>query len=177
MRKLPFGLSVVALAILAYLLAWPVPVEPVAFSPAAAPALIGPYAPNDRLAAVERLARGVGPGPEDVAFDARGRLYAGYEAGRLVGFAADGTDPKPLATTGGRPLRRAFDPEGRLIVADARRGLLAVTPDGSVSELARGHGGRAFRLTDDLDVAGDGTIVFSDASSRFGVSDSMAAVL
>jgi len=177
MRIIRLSLAAAALAIGVYLLAWPVPVEPVAFSPAAAPGLAGPYATNDRLAAVERLARGIGRGPEDVAFDAQGRLVAGYEDGRLVGFAPDGGDPRPLAETGGRPLGLRFDASGRLIVADAERGLLAVTPEGSVSLLTRGHDGRPFRLTDDLDVAADGTVYFSDASSRFGVGDSMAAVL
>jgi sugar lactone lactonase YvrE len=177
MRTLLLWCSACVLAIAAYLLAWPIPVQPVGFSPAATPALAGPYAANERLATVQRLAEGVGRGPEDVAFDAQGRLFAGYQDGRLVGFAADGKDARPLASTGGRPLGLRLDPEGRLIVADAERGLLAVTREGGVSVLTAGHGAEPFRLTDDLDIARDGTIVFSDASSRFGVGDSLAAVL
>jgi len=58
-------------------------------------------------------------------------------------------------------------------VADARRGLLAVSPAGAVTLAASEHGGRPFRLTDDLDVGTDGTVYFTDASSRFEMGQSI----
>jgi len=41
-----------------HLAAWPVPIEPPAWRAPAAPARTGPFAPNDRLRAVERIGRG-----------------------------------------------------------------------------------------------------------------------
>lgn len=67
-----------------YLLFWPVPIDPQAWTPPEIPELVGVYEPNSALAAVERLAKGVGVGSEDVAIDLGGRIYAGYEDGRIV---------------------------------------------------------------------------------------------
>jgi sugar lactone lactonase YvrE len=165
MRRL---IVLAALAILAYLLLWPVPVEPVAWEAPEAPALEGDYAVNDRLAAVTRLGDGVGVGPEDVAVDAAGKIYVGYDDGRIVRFDRDGKSHEVVADTGGRPLGLALDAEGRLIVADGYRGLLRVTPSGELEVLATEAEGVPFGFTDDVDVAADGTIYFSDASSKFG---------
>ena len=48
---------VLAAAFLAWLLFWPVPIEPRAWKAPPAPKLEGPYAPNDALAGVEWLGR------------------------------------------------------------------------------------------------------------------------
>lgn len=157
-----------AALLLAWLLFWPVPIEPVAWQPPEAPPLTGPWAVNDALADVEWLGRDVGVGPEDVAIDDAGNLYVGYEDGRIVRFAPGGSDPALLANTGGRPLGLDFDPDGNLIVADGHAGLLRVTPAGDIEVLATAADGVPFRFTDDVDVARDGTIYFTDASSRFG---------
>lgn len=73
--------------------------------------------------------------------------------------------------TGGRPLGMHFDGAGNLIVADAVRGLLSVSRDGHVTVLVTEEGGRPFRLTDDVEVAPDGVIYFSDASGKFALRD------
>ena len=148
-----------------YLVAWPVPFEPVAWSPARAPSLPA----NDALAKVERIGGDL-PGPESIAIDAEGSIFTGLGDGRVVQVARDGTVTL-MATTGGRPLGMQFDRTGRLIVADAVRGLLAIAKDGSISVLATEQGGVPFRFVDDLEIASDGTIYFSDASHRFGVHD------
>ena len=88
MKKIIVLLLVAAAA--AYLLLWPVPVDPVAWNAPEAPELTGPYAANDELADVERLAAGQGHGPEDVAIDDQGNLYVGYEDGRLVRYDPNG---------------------------------------------------------------------------------------
>jgi sugar lactone lactonase YvrE len=106
-----------------------------------------------------------------VAVDVEGRVYAGMVDGRIVRMNRDGSGAHDFAHTAGRPLGLDFDPAGNLIVADADRGLLSIGPDGAVRHLAREEGGRPFRLTDDVDVAPDGTIYFSDASDRFGLAD------
>ena len=56
-----------------------------------------------------------------------------------------------------------------LFVADARKGLLAVDASGGVKSLATSAAGVPFGFTNDLDVATDGKIYFSDSSTRFGI--------
>jgi sugar lactone lactonase YvrE len=156
-------------------LARPGPTEPMAWTPPAAPAFAGEYAPNQALAAADAIALG-GDGPEDVAFDAQGALYTGVGDGRILRARKDGT-VETFATTGGRPLGLRFAPDGNLMVADANRGLLSVSPQGHVEVLARDFDDIPFGLTDDLDVGADGTVYFSDASSRLGVGDSIQDVV
>lgn len=146
-----------------YLTAWPVPFDPVAWAPPAAPS----FPPNAALAPAERFGRDL-PGPEGIAIDREGRVFAGLKDGRIVRVARDGS-AVTLANTGGRPLGMQFDGAGRLIVCDPVKGLLAVSPDGAIAVLSTEHGGVPYRFVDDLDIAADGTIYFSDASHRFGV--------
>jgi len=158
----------VLVLLLGYLWFWPVPIEPVAWDAPEAPALEGRYAVNEQLAALRRVGRGVGVGPEDVAVDGRGNVFVGYEDGRIVRFSPGGETHAVLADTGGRPLGMALDAEGRLVVCDGYKGLLRVSMDGSIEVLATAAGGVPFGFTNDLDIARDGAIYFSDASSRFG---------
>jgi len=64
-----------------------------------------------------------------------------------------------------------FDREGNLIVADAWKGLLSITPEGDITVLTREARGTPFRFTDDVDIAADDRIYFTDASSRFHQPD------
>jgi sugar lactone lactonase YvrE len=79
----------------------------------------------------------------------------------------DGSGVETFADTGGRPLGLAWAADGRLIVADAARGLLSVSDAGAIRVLSTEAGGVPFGSTDDVDVAPDGTIYFSDASRVF----------
>jgi sugar lactone lactonase YvrE len=108
-----------------------------------------------------------GPGPESVAIDPDGRLYTGLQDGRVVRMRADGTGVETFAHTGGRPLGMKFDAGGNLIVADAFRGLLSVSPEGRVTVLADGVNGERMLFPNDIAIAADGVVWFSDASRRF----------
>ena len=166
-------LGVVAAAVL-YLLFWPVPIAPVAWTPPPMPALEGPYAANDRLKDAERIAQGECTGPEAIALDAQGRIHTGCIDGRVMRFDADGKNGQVLANTGGRPLGLKFAPDGRLIVADAAKGLIHVAENGVINVLATEAGGTPFGFTDDLDISADGMVYFSDASWKFGHHQVMA---
>lgn len=171
-------LAAVALLLLAgYLLAWPVPIEPLAWEAPAAPARTGIFAPNDRLRAVERIGRGEVDGPEATAIDGAGRVYTGARDGRILRLEPGARTFLLHARTGGRPLGLAVSADGGLVVADAGKGLLAVSPAGEVRVLATGQGGLPFRLTDDVVLARDGTAYFTDASSRFGLGGEREDVL
>ncbi len=166
------GLITVALIGGALLVLLPAPIDPVTWEPDPNPGLTGPYAPNNKLAQVQHLLDGVGVGPEDVSCGADGEMYTGLDDGRILRFDANG-DYQEVANTGGRPLGIHADVAGNLIVADAIRGLLAVSASGDVKVLTDSVGGKKMRFVDDLDVAADGTVWFSDASARFGYDESM----
>lgn len=176
-KRLLLILTLLIAAVVLYLLLWPVPITPQAWTPPPAPPLTGQYQQNSRLSRVERLSLGSGFAPEDVAIDAEDRIYAGLDDGRIVRLQADGTRPELFSNTHGRPLGLIFDPSGNLIVADAIKGLLSIARDGSVSVLTTEVAGAPFRCTNDLDVAKDGTIYFTDSSSKFPLSNYRADVL
>lgn len=153
---------------LGYLSCAPVDAEPAAWNP---PALADLGEPS--VAAVTLHLEGVGIGPEDVAVDEAGRVYAGYEDGRIVRFMPGGGEPEVFATLpDGRPLGMEFDAAGRLIVADGRAGIVAVEHSGAVTTLLSEIEGEPLLFADDLDIASDGTIWFSEASRRWSVSES-----
>jgi sugar lactone lactonase YvrE len=167
-----------------YLLFWPVPISPQAWDPPPAPPLTGPYRQNALLSKTERLSLGndgAKPGsgfaPEDVALDYQNRIYAGLDDGRVMRLQADGTKPEVFSNTHGRPLGLAFDSSGNLIVADAIKGLLSIAPAGVVNVLTTASDGLPFGCTNDLDVAADGTIYFTDASSKFHLANFTADLL
>lgn len=70
--------------------------------------------------------------------------------------------------TEGSPLGIVFDANNNLLIADAFRGLLKVTPEGKLSVLTSKVNGTDIDYADDLDVTADGKIYFSDASTKFG---------
>lgn len=150
----------------------PSPIESEAWQPPSAPAMTGVLSPNERLQLSDILARGELEHPEDTAMDAQGRIYTGTSNGWIMRLADQGSgEPERWVETGGRPLGLVFDATGNLIVADAQRGLLSVTPAGEVRVLTREAEGLPFRLTDGVDVAADGTIYFTDASSRHNLAN------
>ncbi len=160
------GLVAVAAA---YLLLWPTGLEPVAWTPKPNPGTSGVYAANERLTAATLHDLSGGHGPEDVTVGPDGLIYTGLHDGWVVRLLEDGTVDR-VADTGGRPLGMQFDANGLLIVADAKKGLISIDPYTSeMTVLAATHDGEPMLFVDDLDIAADGTIWFSDASTRFPI--------
>ncbi len=153
------------------------PIAPGAWTPPAAPALTGQYEQNSRLAPVQRLSLGEGHAPEDVAIDGEGKIYAGFEDGRIVQLQPDGTQPRVFANTHGRPLGLVFDREGNLLVTDALKGLLSINKAGEAKLLADEADGVKFGCLNDLDVGADGTIYFTEASNKFPMSRHVSDLL
>ena len=164
-------------ACLIYLLFAPVPISPSAWTPPVAPALSGQYEQNTQLSSIQRLSLGEGHKPEDVALDAQGRIYGGFDDGRIIQLQPDGTQPHLFANTQGRPLGLVFDRAGNLIVADAIKGLLSVNPAGAIKVLATASEGEKFGCLNDLDIAADGTIYFTEASSKYPMSQFSSDIL
>ena len=71
-----------------------------------------------------------GPGAEDVVVAGKGRdegaVFTGTEDGAVWRVSHDGNRIDQVADTGGRPLGIEIDLDGRLLVCDAKRGLLRV---------------------------------------------------
>ncbi len=172
LRKGLLGLLVILALIVLYFIAWPVPVEPVAWKAPPNPGYTGAFARNDLHKGLEFLKIGANHGPEDVAVDDQGRIYASTHEGFIVRLQADGTKPENWVNTKGRPLGIDFDGSGNLIVADGFRCLLSISPEGKVVELATVADGIPIRYADDVDCAADGKIYFSDASTKFGAKES-----
>jgi len=178
MIKRGLVMALIALGLLfLYLVAWPVSIAPTAWQPPLAPELDGPFAPNTALATTEKLGKGLGIGPEAVVFDSQGRLYTGYEGGKILRFDLEAGTHELFCNTEGRPLGMAFDGRGDLIVADAIKGLVAISPAGKMTVLSEEANGRRFKFTDDLDIADNGLIYFSDASDKFGPKDFLADLI
>lgn len=169
-RSRPLLLAIPVVLLVVYMLLAPTPVEPVAWTPEDATALCEE---NDALKAATRILDEL-PGPEAILVEGD-TILTGLLDGRVVRLrgVVDGGTPvvEDFAQTGGRPLGMKRAPSGALIVADAHKGLLSIDEAGAVTVLASGHDGVPFVFADDLDIAKDGTIYFSDASLRFSVED------
>ncbi len=151
---------------------WPASIDPVSYKPPTDLGFEGDFSLNDKLHDAEVLTLLDGHGPEDVAVDGQGRIYGGLQDGRIIRLSADGIQQETFATVeGGRPLGLHFDANGNLIVADAWKGLLSFNASGEMTVLSSEHGGRPFKFADDLDIASDGVIYFSDASDTFDQPD------
>lgn len=176
---LKVGLVVLA-ALCLYLLAWPVALNPQAWSAPKDAGFTGVFAPNDELANLQHLSLGADHGPEDVAARMTEdglRLYVSSRDGDILEI-----DPKTdrhliFSKTGGVPLGVEFDDDGNLIVADAYRGLLSINPSGVITLLTDRVGSSPILYADDVDIGPDGIIYFSDASTKFGAKAAGSALV
>jgi sugar lactone lactonase YvrE len=176
-------IGVAVVGVLAFLLFWPVNVEPMAWSAGVAPPSdSGPFAANSKLAGVAHLGTGNGIiGPEAILPDQAGRLIMSLEDGRVVRVSADGAKLETLGDTKGRPLGLAWRGANTLIIADGKFGLVSLDiTNGKISILTNKAGGKAIGLADYVVVSPDGrTAYFTDYSSRwsYGASQGAEAVI
>ncbi|TWG97009.1 Gluconolactonase [Nocardioides sp. J9] len=115
-----------------------------------------------------------GHGAEDVVVATSGPdegcVFTGTEDGAIFRVSHDGRRIDRVAHTGGRPLGLELAPDGRLLVCDARRGLLWVDPaSGHLDLVTDGVGGRPMKFCNNGAIASDGTLWWSDSSTQFGI--------
>lgn len=169
-------LVLIVAVVAAYFSLWPTGVDPISYDLPEAPALEGVYADNNALDAA-RLVQIVGRrGPEDLAFGPDGLIYTGLEDGMIVRIdleAEGGPYIKEFANTGGRPLGVQFDASGNLIVADAYQGLVSINASGELTILSDEYEGDKLLFVDDLDIAADGKIWFSDMSTKYDLHNNI----
>lgn len=147
-----------------YLLLWPVPIDPVAWQAPTDRGLVDPFAPNELLKTATGIELDPFEGPEDATLGQDGFVYATTLGGHIIRIR--NRRAENFAFVGGRPLGIETAGDGSLIVANAFTGLQRVDMNGDVTFL---HGGEdADVFANNLAVAKDGTVYFSEASRKFG---------
>lgn len=135
-----------------------------------------PYALNDKLRGVETIGLGEVEAPEDVVLDTDDNLYCGNRHGDIIRFfAPDYKRQEVYAHIGGQPLGMAMTQDGTLFVCVGGMGLYRVNSDRSVAKVTDETNrsllsiidDSRLRLADDLDIAPDGRIFFSEATVRY----------
>jgi len=164
-KKRYFILTIIILWI-GYLIFWPIDVEPVTWQAPEDKGYTGVFQKNQNLQNPEKLSLQGFTGPEDIAIDSQGRIYAATQQG-IVRMDAGGLNPELWAETGGRPLGIDFDLDGNLIVADGYKGLISISPLAEITLLTSSADDISIGFADDVDVAENGMIYFSDASTKF----------
>jgi ribose transport system permease protein len=138
------------------------------------------FAENDRLKNAEAIALDKIEGPEDIILDEDDHLYTVNRNGSIIRFLAPNYEVREeFARIGGRPLGMALDRDKNILVCVAGMGVYGVKPDRTVFKVTDETNRTWYRfkddsrlwLADDLDVAPDGKIYFSDATTRYDLSD------
>ena len=157
-------------AIVLYLVAWPVPIQPVSWNAPEDRGLVDPYASNDQLTATVAIALEPFEGPEDAAIGADGHIYATTHSGHVIQLKNGGI--KQFAFPGGRPLGIEALSDGTLVIANAFLGLQQIDRDGNVTTILSEVDGQPLVYANNLAIGPDGTIYFSESSSKFGAQSS-----
>jgi len=160
-------ISIVVVPVALYLFFWPVPIDPVAWDAPDDRGFVEPYAANDTMQRAAAIDIGEYEGPEDVATNPDGQLYGTSASGAILRYGTKG-EVDVFANTGGRPLGIEVDADGTIVVANAYLGLQRIGLDGSVQNILTAVDGRELVYADDLAIAADGTIYFSEASTKYG---------
>lgn len=169
-----------AVALLAYLAFWPVDLMPVPWQPAKDAGHSGAHATNTRLAGLQHIALGERQGGPEFILAHGGALYTGLDNGDVLKLSPDGGQREVVVNTGGRPLGLDIDAQGRLLVADAMKGLLRVTVteqvgqakvDAILQTVPQPVPDDRVRYADAVKVGPGGTLWLTDASRRFGAKE------
>jgi ribose transport system permease protein len=135
-----------------------------------------PYAKNNKLSAAQGIGVGILDGPEDIILDDYDNLYCGSRHGDIIRFfPPDYTQYETFVHIGGHTLGLAFDKDGSLLVCASGMGVFRVSRDRVVQKVSDETNRSLWsvvddsrmRLADDLDIAPDGRIFFSEATIRY----------
>jgi ribose transport system permease protein len=156
-------------------------------SPSVAEGSASPYALNDKLRDVELIGLGEIDAAEDPILDVNDDLFFGNRQGDIIRyFGPDHKRSEVYAHVGGMPLGMAFDKAGDLVCCIAGMGLYKIVRESGEVVKLTDETNRSWlsiiddsrlRLPDDLDIAPDGRIFFSEATIRFDMYEWMVDAL
>jgi sugar lactone lactonase YvrE len=113
-----------------------------------------------------------GHGAEDVLVDPDGWVWTGTADGSVFRVHPEGRSIERVGNTGGRPLGLELLPDGRILVCDARRGLLAMDPaTGGCETLTELVHGQRMAFCNNAAVRSVGEIFFTDSSRLYGIDE------
>lgn len=136
-----------------------------------------PLPPASRAFPAAELIPLPGGSPEDVVVGPDGMLYCGLEGGAIVRVDPSSHATGIVARTGGRPLGLEPTSDG-LLVCDAERGLLSLDiATGAVETIVDAVDGVPLRFCSNAVTTPDGTIWFTESSTRFGFAHYTGAFL
>ena len=116
--------------------------------------------------------------PEDVVIAPDGSVITGVEGGRILRVTPRTGAVEQIGDTGGRPLGLEALPDGDVLICDSHRGLLQLdVSSGEIETLVDQVDGVPLRFCSNAAAAEDGTIYFTDSTTRFGFEHWRAAVL
>ncbi|XP_064632804.1 adipocyte plasma membrane-associated protein-like [Lineus longissimus] len=182
---IPFTVAVLSIGI--YLIPSPIDPQPYTFRDYP-PELIGPLKPNYKLQKAKHIFENVVIGPETFTADKKGYIYTGSADGKLWRFKGD--DLQLLGRTGvddtrcgslemesvcGRPKGMKVDSHGNLIFVDAYKGLMKMDLVTMEIEMLvsseTGINGVPFMFLNSIDITSNGTIYFTDSTTRWTRKD------
>nr|WP_321483544.1 SMP-30/gluconolactonase/LRE family protein [uncultured Cohaesibacter sp.] len=140
------------------------------------------YSLNNKLSSARHIGLGELEGPEDVILDRNDHLYCGTRHGEIIRyFAPDYKRSEVFAHVGGFPLGLAFDKDENLITCVGAMGLYKISPDREVTRLSAETRRSLTSIVDDarmrdpndLDIAPDGKIYFTDSTKRYDAHEWM----
>ena len=113
-----------------------------------------------------------GEGPEDVVAGPDGLIYTGLLDGRILAVAPEDGAVREIANTGGRPLGLEATADGRLLICDSPKGLMALDlKTGALETLVTHHGAERLIFCSNVVAAPDGEIFFTVSTMRYAVQD------
>ena len=117
-------------------------------------------------------------GPEDVLVSETGRVYTGTSDGWIYAVDAENATAARLQNTGGVPLGLERLSETEILVCDAIKGVLTLDIKYQKIEfLATQVSGRQLRFCNNAAVARDGTVYFSESSTRHSFKHSTRDII
>lgn len=151
--------------------------NPIAWTPQPVSQSIDNFSRNDLLQSAQQLSIGDWFGPEDIAVGKDGSLYCGvhitknnFNDGRILkidpsGYISTFYDTKSWVTG------LHFDNQQNLIACDQKRGLVSIDTLGKLTILTeKSEAGFPFLIPNDVDIASNGIIYFSNTSSTISFS-------
>jgi sugar lactone lactonase YvrE len=147
--------------------------KPLAWTPPVKPELKGSITENELLSTTKWIDLDGWYGPEDIAVDKHGNLYCGahisetdFSDGRVLKIDTAG-NVSVFCNTADWVTGLHFDANQNLIACVPNKGLVSIDKKGEMTILANeDENGNKFLIPNDVDIANDGMIYFSNTSSK-----------